>query len=51
MACLNFMENLEVISEENSKTLRDLLSEDKYIGLELVEETIYQGGTGVKYWM
>lgn len=45
------MENLEEISEESSMTSRDLPSEDKYIGLELVEETIYQGGTGVKYWM
>ena len=45
------MENLEEISEGILMPLSDLPSEDKYLGFELIEETIYQGGTGVKYLM
>ena len=48
------MENLEEISE-NRKLANSVneqsLSKEEYSGFRLIEEGVYLGPTGVKYWM
>ncbi len=48
------MEKLEQTSLEGERKTINKKNEEKdenYLGLKLLDERIYMGGTGVKYWM
>ena len=45
------MGQLEKTLVEASVEKPELKVSGSYRGLELVEENVYRGGTGIKYWM
>ena len=44
---------IKVLKPSEEKVIAEIgpIKEGHYIGLELLEEGSYHGGTGIKYWM